>query len=60
LLWRFCGSEEIPGDGLPVCCDPAVAIDFSSVKELEEWVNGTTSLVKGSMVLRGFIMMITL
>lgn len=36
---------EIPGDGLPICVDLAVAINFLSPEELVQWVKENTSLV---------------
>ncbi len=49
----FIEAAEVPGDGLPVCCDPVVAKDFESVEELEEWVECNTSLVKGEYGIKG-------
>lgn len=37
------GSED-EQDGLPLCNDPTVAIDFASPDELNEWVRVNTSL----------------
>lgn len=37
-------SKEIPGDGLPVCCDFSTAISFSLPNELLQQVEENTSL----------------
>lgn len=49
----FVESAEFEGDGLPVCRDPVVAIDFESVEELEKWVEYNTSLLKGEYGIKG-------
>lgn len=38
-------GAEVPGDGIPVCCDFTVAKSFLSPEELVEWVGKNTSLV---------------
>lgn len=35
---------EVPGDGIPLCCDFTVAKSFTSPGELVEWVKENTSL----------------
>lgn len=40
----FVESNEIEGDGLPVCCDLVVAKSFDTPVELNEWVKENTSL----------------
>ena len=37
-------AAEVPGDGLPICVDLNVAINFSTPDELNEWVTQHTSL----------------
>lgn len=37
-------DKEIPGDGLPVCCDFSVAKSFCSPNKLLQWVEENTSL----------------
>jgi len=49
----FVEAAEVPGDGIPVCNDPVVAIDFESVEELEDWVVYNTSIVKGEYGIKG-------
>lgn len=38
-------AAEIPGEGLPICADLAVAKSFSSPEELVSWVKKYTSLI---------------
>lgn len=37
-------AEEDPRDGLPLCCDFSVAVNFNSPDELNKWVKEHTSL----------------
>lgn len=51
----FVEAAEDELDGLPLCCDPVVAIDFSSPDELNAWVKEYTSLnyVNGDYGIKG-------
>ena len=41
---RKCVTGNYENDGLPICSDPVVAMDFASPEELNKWVNENTSL----------------
>lgn len=49
----FVEDKEDMQDGLPVCSDPVVAMDFESPDELNEWVSENTSLKLGEYGIKG-------
>lgn len=49
----FVEAAEVHNDGLPVCCDPTIAIDFDSTEELNKWVSKNTSLKLGEYGIKG-------